>query len=443
VPSPVERELEAFVGGEVLREVRPQLVAEMVHALRVRPTRAVDFDLTDPATFREGIPHELFARLRREDPVAWHPTGSGGGFWSLTRHADVVVANRDTDALSSARGGNMIFDRAELKDPTSPRMMIEMDPPRHTRYRLLVNRGFTPRMIGRLEDFMRAVTTRTLDRLEGRREADFVEDVAAELPIQVIAELLGVPEDERAHLFELSNRIIGFDEPEYGNDGQTRATLPMAEIYAVANRLGAEKRAALEAGHAAGDIVTTLLTAEPGGEKLTEFEFDLFFMLLAVAGNETTRTAIAQGMRAFIADPGEWERLRADRSLLPSAVEEILRYSTPILHFRRTATRDAEIAGCAVREGDRVVFWYGSANFDEDVFSDPLRFDIARAPNEHVTFGGGGPHYCLGANLARLEVKVMFEQLLDRMPLPELAGPVELLTSNFANGIKRMPVRWN
>jgi cholest-4-en-3-one 26-monooxygenase len=405
-------------------------------------TLPIGIDLADPDTFSDGIPHEAFARMRKEMPVAWHPLARGGGFWSLTRHEEVVSANRDTEALSTARAGTMLFDQNDLAKPDAPRMMISMDPPQHTRYRLLVNRGFTPRMIGRLESFMQAVTARTLDRLDGRTEADFVADVAAELPIQVIAELLGVPESERGRLFELSNKIIGFDEPEYDNDGATRASLPLAEIYGIANQLGIEKRAALEAGAGADDIVTALLSAEIDGEGLSELEFDLFFLLLAVAGNETTRTAITQGMLAFIDNPDEWERLRADRSLLPSAIEEILRYTTPILYFRRTAIADHQIGDQQVREGDRVLFWYASANFDEDVFEDPLRFDVARSPNEHVTFGGGGPHFCLGANLARLEIKVMFEQLLDRLPLPELLSPAELLRSNFANGVKRMPVRW-
>lgn len=397
---------------------------------------ALDIDLADPQTFRDGIPQEVFARLRRESPVAWHPWGKGG-FWSVTRYDDVVRANRDTHGMSSEKG-NLIFDRPGLEDPEAPRLLIEMDPPRHTRYRLLVNRGFTPRMVAGLTEFMRKVTARTLDRLDGRTNVDFVEDVAAELPIQVIAELMGVPEEERGRLFELSNRIIGFDEPEYqvGSRGA-----PMAQMYDVANRLGSEKRAALARGDRPDDIVTKLLTAEIDDERLTELEFDLFFLLLTVAGNETTRTAIAQGLLAFMANPQQWERVQADRALLPSAVEEVLRYATPILYFRRTATREVDIGGRVVRPGEKVVLWFASANFDEDVFDDPLRFDVGRAPNEHVTFGAGGPHFCLGANLARLELHVMFDALLDR-PLPTPAGPVEYLTSNFTNGVKRMPVRW-
>jgi len=402
----------------------------------------LDVDLTDPELFAEGIPHELFARLRREAPVAWHPERGEAGFWCVTRHADVVEVNRDAPAMSTSRAGTMIFDRPELADPEAPRMMIEMDPPQHTRYRLLVNRGFTPRMIGRLEGYMQAITTRTLDRVVDRGEADLVEDVAAELPIQVIAEMMGVGEEDRPKLFELSNKIIGFDEPEYGGQGNRPADGAMFEMYAIANRLGSEKRAALDAGEKAGDIASVLLSAEVDGERLSELEYDMFFLLLTVAGNETTRTAIAQGMLAFIEHREQWERLRADRSLLPSAVEEILRYSTPIMCFRRTATCDREIGGYAVKEGDKVVIWYASANFDDEVFTDPLRFDVGRDPNEHVTFGGGGPHFCLGANLAKLELRVMFDQLLDRLPLPELAGPVERLHSNFNHGIKRMPVRW-
>jgi len=404
-------------------------------------------DLTDPRTFAGGIPHDAFARLRREAPVVWHPEhpdgpGKGAGFWSVTRHADVVEVNRDAQAMSSAVAGNMIFDTQGIEGSEETRMLVHMDPPQHTRYRLLVNRGFTPRMISRLEDFMVEIAARTLDRVIDRGEADFVEDIAAELPIQVIAQLMGVGEEDRPKVFELSNRLIGFDDPELGGDDLASAEKAGFAMYEIANRLGTTKRAALDAGEAPTDIAGTLLQAEVDGERLTELEYDMFFLLLTVAGNETTRTAIAQGMLAFIDDPEQWERLRDDRSLLPTAVDEILRYSTPIMNFRRTATSDGEIGDQSVQEGDKVVIWYASANFDDEVFDDPITFDVARTPNEHVTFGGGGPHFCLGANLARLELRVMFDQLLDRLPLPELAGPVDRLHSNFNHGLKRMPVRW-
>jgi cholest-4-en-3-one 26-monooxygenase len=381
--------------------------------------------------------------LRREAPVVWHPfPGAGDGFWSVTRHEDVVLANRDIESLTTSTAGPMMFDQVELADPDHPRMMIDMDPPQHTRYRRLVNRGFTPRMIGQLEDFMRSVAARTVDRLEGSTEIDIVEDVAAELPIQVIAELLGVPESDRAQLFELSNKIIGFDEPDYGGTGNRPADEAMVEMYGIANRLGGEKRAALDGGEQPGDIASVLLQAEVDGERLSELEYDMFFLLLTVAGNETTRTAIAQGMLAFMANPEQWERVRDDRSLLRTAVDEILRYTTPIMNFRRTAIEAREIGGQRVEVGDKVVIWYASANFDDEVFPDPHTFDVGRTPNEHVTFGGGGPHFCLGANLARLELRVMFDRLFDRLPLPTLAGPVERLHSNFNHGLKRVPIRW-
>ncbi len=404
-------------------------------------------DLTDPCTFADGIPHEVFARLRSEAPVVWHPErpdgpGKGAGFWSVTRHHDVVEVNRDAPAMSSARAGNMIFDTQGIQGSDESRMLVHMDPPQHTRFRLLVNRGFTPRMIGRLEDFMVEVSTRTLDRVVDRGEADLVEDIAAELPIQVIAQLMGVGEEDRPKVFDLSNRLIGFDDPELGGDGVLSAQKAGAEMYEIANRVGKHKRAALDAGEPPADIAGVLLQAEVDGERLTELEYDMFFLLLTVAGNETTRTAIAQGMLAFMNHPDQWDRLRNDRSLLPTAVDEILRYSTPIMNFRRTVMGDGEIGGQAVKDGEKVVIWYASANFDEDVFTDPLTFDVGRTPNEHVTFGGGGPHFCLGANLARLELRVMFDHLLDRLPLPELAGPVDRLHSNFNHGLKRMPVRW-
>lgn len=419
----------------------------MEHTLGMTVTSLpLNVDLTDPATYDDGIPHELFARLRREAPVVWHPEKHGSGFWSVTRHADVVEVNRDAAAMSSERKGNMIFDNPDfMGGDENTRMMIHMDPPRHTRYRLLVNRGFTPRMVAGLEEFMHGVAGRTLDRVVGLGAADFVEDVASELPLQVIAHLMGVGEEDRPKLFELSNRLIGFDDPEYGGSDDIRSGASDAgfEMYSIANRIGKEKRAAIVAGESAGDIVSALLEAEVDGDHLSELEYDMFFLLLTVAGNETTRTAIAQGMLAFIESPEQWERVRDDRSLLGTAVDEILRYTTPIMNFRRTAMGDRQIGGQPVKDGDKIVIWYASANYDDEVFEDPLTFDVGRTPNEHVTFGGGGPHYCLGANLAKLELKVMFDALLDRMPLPQLAGPVERLHSNFNHGLKRMPVKWS
>ena len=344
---------------------------------------------------------------------------------------------RNAKSLCSARGV-LLFDVPELADDAFPRMMIEMDAPRHTRYRLLVNRGFTPRMINRLEEFTAAVANRAVDRVLELGDCDFVAEVAKDLPMRVIAELLGVPDADLGFIADTAEQIIGFDQ----EDGGGGAVLGEANaaMCAYASRLGAEKRSVLEAGTDPGDIVSALLTAHVDGDRLSEEDFELFFLLLSTAGNETTRTAIAQGMLAFLEHPGEWQRLRDDRSLLASAIEEVLRYTTPLFYFRRTATRDQEVGAKLVHEGDHVVFWHASANFDETVFDDPLRFDIGRSPNDHLTFGSG-PHYCLGAHLARLELRVMFGALLDRVTHIEQTAPAERIRSNFTNGVKRMPVR--
>ncbi len=380
-------------------------------------------DLADVDLFREGIPHDLFASLRRDTPVS-----SNGRFWSVVRHADAVAATRDP-ALSS-NAGIMLFDQPGLVSGDAPHMMIEMDPPQHTRYRRLVNTGFTPRMVGRLEKHVREIGGGLIDRAAAGETCDFVTDVASQLPMQVISELLGVPAEDRQQVADWSNAVIAFDDDQ-------PAIAPMSSMYRYAEQLVSAKRE--EPGD---DLMTALLDAELDGEQLSPAEINLFFLLLAVAGNETTRTAIAHGMLAFCDRPDQWRQLRADRSLVPMAVEEILRWSTPILHFRRTATADTEIGGQAISPGERVVVWYCSANFDEEVFADPMRFDVARQPNDHVAFGGGGPHFCLGANLARLEIRVTFEELLDRFAHVELAGPVERIRSNFTNGLRHMPVRF-
>jgi cholest-4-en-3-one 26-monooxygenase len=379
-------------------------------------------DLADVDLFRDGIPHDLFAALRRDAPVS-----SNGRFWSVVRHADAVAATRDP-ALSS-NAGIMLFDQPGLVSGDAPHMMIEMDPPQHTRYRRLVNKGFTPRMVGRLEDHVREISAGLIGGAAAGDTCDFVTDVASQLPMQVISELLGVPADDRQRVADWSNAVIAFDDDQ-------PAMAPMSSMYGYAEELAQAKREA-----PGDDLMTALLDAELDGEQLTPAEINLFFLLLAVAGNETTRTAIAHGMLAFCDRPEQWRQLRADRSLVPTAVEEILRWSTPIIHFRRTATEATEIGGQAISPGERVVVWYCSANFDEDVFDDPMRFDVGREPNDHVAFGGGGPHFCLGANLARLEIRVMFEELLDRFAHVELAGPVERIRSNFTNGLRHMPVR--
>ncbi|MDQ1395372.1 MAG: hypothetical protein QOG64_631, partial [Acidimicrobiaceae bacterium] len=388
-----------------------------------------EVDLSRPANFVDAVPHEWFALLRREAPVYWHEERHGDGFWAVTRHADVASVNRDNLTYSSARGGTMLEDFPEPLLAQQRLMMLNMDPPMHTRYRLLVNKGFTPRMINQLEERARRLTNDIIDGLCEKGECDFVTDIAAELPLQVVAELVGVPHEDRHLIFDWSNRMVGSQDPEYHVSPEASFEASM-ELYAYANRLAAQKRA--DPGE---DILSVLLRAEVNGERLTELELDLFFLLLAVAGNETTRNLISHGMLALIENPAERAKLLDDPTKLPGAVEEMLRWGTPVMQFRRTATKGTVIADQPIAAGDKVVIYYMSANRDETVFDDPYRFDIERSPNEHVAFGGGGPHFCLGANLARMEIRVMFQEVLRRMPDMELAGPVERLCSNFINGI--------
>jgi cholest-4-en-3-one 26-monooxygenase len=397
-----------------------------------------EIDLCDRDAYVAGVPHEAFTRLRAEAPVHWHDEADGPGFWSVHRYADVVKVNRDNLTFSSARRGALIHELDADSLEQQRLMMLNMDPPMHTRYRKLVNRGFTPRMLGMLEERIRQQAIGIVEGVAEKGSCDFVTEVAAELPLQVIAEIMGVPHEDRHMVFDWSNRMIGAEDPEYQAKEREAAFAASMELYAYANSLAAERRA-----HPGDDIISVLLQSEVDGERLSELEFDLFFLLLAVAGNETTRNLISHAMLALIEHPDERQLLFDDPSLLPGAVEEMLRWGTPVMHFRRTATKDTEVGGQAVAEGDKVVIWYISANRDEDHFDDPYTFDVERAPNEHVAFGGGGPHFCLGANLARMEIRLMFQELLPRLPDMQLAGPVERLRSNFINGIKHMPVAYS
>jgi cholest-4-en-3-one 26-monooxygenase len=394
-------------------------------------------DLSDPDSFVESVPYETFTRLRREAPVYWHPEPAGPGFWAVTRYHDVAAVNRDAQTFSSARRGALFPEQPEELLVQHRMMMLNMDPPMHRRYRRLVSKGFTPQIVSRLEDHVRQLANETIDGVCEKGECDFVTAIAGELPLLVIAELLGVPASDRHLVFEWSNRMVGAEDPEYQStpDAPLQAS---AELYTYFSRLADKKR-----DDPGDDLVTALIAAEVDGEHLSQLELDMFFLLLSVAGNETTRNAISHAMLALVDFPDQRAKLIDDPGLMTTAVEEMLRWATPVMHFRRTATTDTEIAGQPVGEGDKVVIWYSSANRDETVFEDPFRFDVERSPNEHIAFGGGGPHFCLGANLARLEMKVLFEELLRRLPDVELAGPVERLRSNFINGIKHIPVSFS
>jgi cytochrome P450 len=405
----------------------------------------VDLDLARPSLFREGRAQAAFRYLRANDPVAWNDGLTEGderfsGFWSVVKYDDVLTVSRDTATFSSARGINMYVD-PENPSPTSGagKMIIAMDPPRHVRLRRLVNRGFTPRMVAQLEPHVRAITTSILDEVAPRGRCDFVVDVAAQLPLAVICELMGVARADWRLMFDATNQVLGAGDREYQTEDRDRvetAEHGRRALFGHFARLLATRRQ-----RPGQDLVSTLAEAEVDEEPLTDEEILYFCYLLILAGNETTRNAISGGMLALAEHPDQRARLMADPALLPTAIEEILRWTSPVMHMARVATRECDLRGRSIGRGQKVVMWYPSANRDEDVFPEPDRFDIERDPNEHLAFGHG-EHFCLGTSLARLELRVMFEELLRRLPDLTLAGPPERLHSTFIGGIKHMPVEF-
>jgi cytochrome P450 len=406
-----------------------------------------DVDLTDLDRWVAGVPHEWFALLRSEAPVFWQDERHGRGFWSLTRYDDVLGASKDHETFSSAVGGTSLMDLTP-EQVESRMSMLDADPPKHTRLRNIVNKAFTPRAVNAYEGRIREMFRELLDETFAEQELDFVDAVAVELPMRILCELMGVPLGDRRHLVELGNRMLGNTDPDQAGEfvaGQADlsryAHLPFSspaapEMFAYANRLAAQRR-----GEPGDDLTTRLIRAEIDGDGLSEHEFDLFFLLLVTAGNETTRHAMSNGLLALLEHPAERARLLADPSLIPSAVEEILRWAPSLLHFRRTATRDVELRGQTIRAGDKVALWYVSANRDEEQFPDARRFDVGRDPNRHLSFGLGGPHFCLGAHLARLELRVWLEEMLPVLGRVELAGKPKRLRSNFFHGVKSLPLR--
>jgi cholest-4-en-3-one 26-monooxygenase len=396
-----------------------------------------DIDLTDSRNFVSSVPHEWFAFLRRNAPVWWHEETDGPGFWCVTKYDDCVAVNRDHESFSSARKATFIWELPEEGIEQLRLLMLNMDPPLHTRYRRLVNKGFTPRMVAQLEQKIHETADDIIDSVIEKGECDFVTDISAELPLVVIADLLGVPQEDRHNMFNWSNRMIGQEDPEYQITNEVAEQASM-ELYAYASGLYAEKRI-----NPHEDLMSVLTEVEVDGEHLSELELELFFLLLTVAGNETTRNLMSGAMHAFFQNPGQWQKLRDDRSLLPNAIEEMLRFVTPVMNFRRQTTGPVELRGQKIPEDQKVVFFHSSANRDEDVFENPDTFDISRSPNPHMAFGAGGPHFCLGANLARMEIRVMYQHLLDRIPDIHQDGDVQRLQSAFINGVKHLPVAFS
>lgn len=397
-----------------------------------------DIDLIDPARYEQrGLPFAEFRWLRDYDPVHWHadPNENVPGFWAVTRHADITHVSRHAELFSSyARGA--LFEEWSEEDLNEQRlMMLNMDPPQHTRQRSFVNRGFTPGMMRKLREHIKGICLALLDDIDGHEEVDFVEHIAAPLPIHVICEMVGASGADRQMIFELSNRLVGFDDPELQSapeDGQKAA----AAIYEWASEIAADRRK-----QPREDIISRLLRPDEQGEILTDMEICLFVLLLVIAGNETVRNGASGGMIAFFNHPDQWQRLMDDPSLFKTAPDELVRWATPVGLMRRMATQDTVLGETKISAGDKVVIFYGSGNRDDRVFEHPDRFDIGRDPNPHVGFGSGGPHFCLGTHLARLELAVLFEAIGERIPHISLAGEPRRLRSNFINGYKEIPVR--
>ena len=411
------------------------------------PASVDQIDLSSPDFWMRPIAarEAAFEVLRRDCPVSFHeelesppelPIPRGAGYWALTRHADILDASRRSDVFSSGSGVTIPDLPAEFNEFFSS--MIAMDDPRHARMRRIVSRGFTPKSLARLEADVQSRAEAIIDRVVDRGECDFVTDLAAPLPLGIICDMMGIPESQSQFVFEQTNVILGLGDPEYVAPGSNLIVAALGAGSGLAQLMNDVAKDRQQ--NPKDDLTSQLINAEIDDDVLTGSELASFFILLVVAGNETTRNAISHGMKALCDNPDE-RRIWAEDfdALAPAAVEEIVRWSTPVIHFRRTATQDTVIGGQEIRAGDKVVLWYNSANRDEAMFDDPHRFDIRRTPNEHVGFGGPGAHHCLGANLARREITVMFRELFRRLPDLEITGEPEMLASNFIHGIKRMP----
>ncbi len=397
--------------------------------------RLAQIDLTDASVWERGAPHDWLDLLRAEDPVHWHEEGDGPGFWALTRYDEVKRVSTDPGTFSSWLGGPLRLSPEGGLDALRM-VIIGMDPPEHRLFRSIVARAFTPKMISELDSALRAEAKRVVAELKTKNSCDFVPDVAARLPMWSISELMGVPDEDRFRLYELSHALIDDQDPEVAPSEESKMQ-DSAELFAYAMEMAARERA-----NPSDNLTSALLAAEVDGRALTDMEYTLFFMFLIVAGNETTRTATSHGLLTLLEHPETMQRLVDDPSLIPAAVEEMLRWEPPIQHFRRTATKDVELGGKLIREGDKVLMWYAGCNRDPEVFEDPHTFNIDRSPNLQLSFGVG-EHFCLGANLARLSLRLVFEELLGAITDITLEAPPRRLHSNLINGVKEMQISYS
>lgn len=398
------------------------------------------FDFTDPGVLQTRVPHEELLELRRNAPVFWVdqvPDAHAGlprGYWAVSRHEDVLAISKDNAHFSTFENGVIIRFAADMtreQVELTRAMVINHDPPDHTRLRTIISRGFTPRAVAALREGLEVRTERILHEALEKGSGDFITDVAAELPLQVIADLLGVPQEDRHKIFDWSNQMMIFDDPEFGQD----PTVASAELLAYFTELAEERKRTPRR-----DIVTKLVSGDATGNELTSDEFGFFVILLSVAGNETTRTAIAHGMNAFFDHPDQWELYKRERPA--TTVDEIIRWATPVTAFQRTTLADVEVGGQLIPKGDRVGLFYASANFDESVFTDPYRFDILRDPNPHLAFGGHGAHYCIGANLARAEIDIIFNAIADIVPDIHKTREPRRVRHAWVNALKDLPVSY-
>lgn len=404
-----------------------------------------DADITSHDTYTSGVPHATFARLRRDDPVHWTPEADGSGFWSIVGYRDALAVSRDVATFTSAEG--IRLEEMDAEENEARKTLMEMDPPEHTRFRRLVNKGFTRRTIESYEEPIRALAAEVVERALQDDRFDFVHAIAEELPMRMLGTLLGTTEEHGRQLVVWGDALLGNTDPDFTDfpvdlvDTDEFRMVPFRspaaiEIFQFAQEQASDRRACPR-----DDIITQLLQPAADGVPLTDREFNNFFTLLVAAGNDTTRYSMTHGMWTFMNHPELWQALRARPDLMETGVEEVLRTSAVTMHFRRTATRDVAFGGKPIKAGDKVVMWLNSANHDDEGFPNPWRFDLAREKNDHMAFGRNGPHLCLGAWLARMELRLVFEELLKRVDRLELNGDIQHLRSNFIAGIKTMPVR--